>query len=161
MRRIKKFKKSNQLIALLLAAVLSLSMGATAFAAETTPNTEVTQAESTTEPQTPIEIGAAAARSASGYAAKYTDYYIDSFSILVKGSASAVGTATIQAWDFPSGTEVTVSLERPNGSYAFTNVTVANGKTLSKTFTNFQIGTYTLHYTVRGTGQGWLNCNLS
>lgn len=168
-KKMKRFlnRKNRRFISLLSVMILSLSMGMTAFAAETDSNPEMYVAQvsestplapKTNETPTPAEV--TSTRSASGYAADYTDYSLDSFDIVVSGS-SAVGSAKITAWDFPAGTKVYVSLQRPNGSFVFTDLPVTTGNSISRTVVNLQPGTYTLHYDVNGAGKGWINCNLS
>lgn len=150
-----KRKLKKQLLSLVLTMVLSLSMGLSAAAAEANPSFE---AEVDQETQ---EVTEASARSASGYAAHYTDYLQDDFYIDVTGTASAFGTAKMKAWDFPSTADVYVSLYRPDGSTAFANVKLPIGQEISKSFTNFQTGRYRLAYAVFGTDKGWIYNNLS
>lgn len=160
-------KKNKRFTALLLGMLLTLSMGMTAFAAETDSASDmyVAQVSESTPlaPKTdtaPTLAEVTSTRAASGYAADYTDYSIDSFNIVVTGS-SILGSAKITAWDFPAGTKVYVSLQRPNGSFVFTDVPVTTGSSISRTITNLSSGTYTLHYSVQGTGKGWIDCNLT
>lgn len=152
-------KRNNRLIALLLAFVLSISMGTTAFAAEATPNSVTSENETSNEfqaPTTSVEAIAASARSASGYAAHYTDSLMSSFYTNVTGSSSTSGKVYLKAWDFPSTADVYVSLYRPDGSTAFANVKLPIGTEISKTFNNFQTGQYRLSYQVFGVDKGWI-----
>lgn len=167
----KKTFTRKRFLSVWLGLMLSFAMGITAFAAETesvpTANAADMAVEQVAEPAKPLlgtptaNAGTMSARAASGYAADYTDYDIDSFFIVVTGSSAASGKAQITAWDFPSGTQVSFSLQRPNGNYIFTDVTVTTGSSISKTFLNLQTGTYILHYHVLGAGKGWVNCNIS
>lgn len=153
-----KRKLKKQLLSLVLTLGLSLCMGATAFAAEDESATTDDVVETAVQED---ESQAVSARSASGYAAHYTDYLEDDFYIDVTGSASAFGTAKMKAWDFPSAVDVYVSLYRPDGSVAFANVKLPIGQEISKTFTNFQTGRYRLTYYVSGSYKGWIYNNLS
>jgi len=157
----RKFKK--QLLSLALALVLSLFMGATAFAAEgTTPiKTETTEADlqpTVNSMRTVVTLGA---RAASGYAAHYTDSMLDSFYVTVSGSSSLTGKVYLKAWDFPSTADVYVSVLRPDGSTAFANVKLPIGQEISKTITNFQTGTYRIAYKVYGVNRGWMYASFS
>lgn len=151
MRRIKKFKKSNQLIALLLAAVLSLSMGATAFAADpqATPEvaTEVTEADD----------NVARASGIYGYAASYTNSSMDSFYVNATGTSSSSGGFTIESYSFPSSTvKIAITLCRPNGSQAKTVTLTGNQKVENQTFSNAPAGQYRVDYNIFGSSKGWL-----
>lgn len=165
-------KKIKRFTSLLLALALSFSMGMTAFAAEPTSTPEVideTSSIKTVEPITPVygkvseipEATTMAARAASGYAAHYTDSRIDSFYISVTGSSSGTGTAKIKAWDFPASTKVTVSLARPDGSLALSDIQLVIGTEISRSFSNLQTGTYRLIYTVHSANKGWIYCNIN
>lgn len=160
-------KKTRRFLATLLTVML-VSMGTTAFAKEAQPQ-QPAVVENTTAEATP-EIGVVPQANndegimplaASGYAAHYTDSATDSFYITVSGSGSLLGTTKLKAWDFPSGTEVYVSLYRPDGSAAVTNVKLPIGQEISKTFTNLQTGTYRLFYTVASVNKGWIYCNIN
>lgn len=169
-KKMKRFlnRKNRRFISLLSVMILSLSMGMTAFAAETDSNPEMYVAQvsestplapKTNETPTPAEV--TSTRSASGYAAYYTDYTTDSFYITVSGSSSSSGTAKIKAWDFPSTADVYVSLYRPDGSTVFANVKLPIGKEISRNFTSFPTGTYRLAYHVAGVNKGWIYCSLN
>ncbi len=169
----KKFftKKHKRSASFLLGLILSLSLGMTTFAAET--NTTAVTSEVTAEtsviktvepavyngPTQTSEAVAMSARSAYGYAADYTDSQIDSFVVNVSGS-SVLGSAKLTVWDFPSGTKVYLSLQRPNGNFVFTDRAVTTGNSLSVTISNLQAGPHVVYYTVQGAGKGWVNCEI-
>lgn len=166
----KKFlrRKNRRFMSLSLGMILTLSMGMTAFAAETDSASDMYVAQvsestplapKTNTAPTPAEV--TSTRAASGYAADYTDYSNGSFTINVSGSSALFGTAKITAWDFPAGTELTVSLRRPNGNFVFTDVKISTGNSISKTFSNLQPGSYICLYSVHGVGKGWVDCGIS
>ena len=167
----KKAFTRKRFLSVWLGLMLSFAMGITAFAAETesvpTANATNMALEQVAEPAksllgTPTaSAGTMSTRAASGYAADYTDYDIGSFTVTVSGSSASRGTAKVTAWDFPSGTQLSISLERPNGSFIYTDLTITTGQSISKSFSNLQPGNYTVHYTVHGAGKGWVNCNIS
>lgn len=149
-----KCMKKTKFISSLL--IVFLLMGMTAFAAESDSAPEAMVEEESTS-----TVVLSSARSASGYAAHYTDYLNDSFYIDVSGSGSLWGTAKLKAWDSPSAVEVYVTLIRPDGSVAFSDVKLPLGQEISKTFMNFQTGRYELIYSVFGSSRVWLYCNLN
>lgn len=146
--------KKTRFISSLL--IVFLLMGMTAFAAESDSAPEAMVEEESTS-----TVTLSAARSASGYAAHYTDSFNDSFYIDVSGSGSLWGTAKLKAWDCPSAVEIYVTLIRPDGSAAFSNVKLPIGQEISKTFMNFQTGQYEVIYNVFGVYKAWIYCNLS
>lgn len=166
-KEMKKFlrRKNKRFISLLLGMMLTLSMGMTAFAAEadSTPKVEASiktmEAAVYNSPSQIPESVTMAARSAYGYAADYTDSQIDSFVVNVSGSA-VLGSAKLTAWDFPAGTKVYLSLQRPNGNFIFTDRAVTTGNSTSVTFSNLQSGPHVVYYTVQGAGKGWVNCEI-
>ena len=132
--------------------MLFASMTTTALAAEPAVSEVASQENNGNEGIMPL---------ASGYAAHYTDALTGSFYINVTGSGGILGKAKLKAWDFPSTAEVYVSLYRPDGSAAVTNVKLPIGQEISKTFTNLQTGSYRLFYTVAGVDKGWIYCNIN
>lgn len=146
--------KKTRFISSLL--IVFLLMGMTAFAAESDSAPEAMVEEESTS-----TVVLSSARSASGYAAHYTDSLLDSFYIDVTGSDSLMGTVYLKAWDFPSTMDIYVTLLRPDGSTAFTDVKLQIGQEISKTFFNFQTGTYRLSYKVYGTYRGWIYARFS
>lgn len=151
-------RKRRKLLATLLTFVCLMATSMSVMAAEPQATPEVVTEAANVEA---VEAGASVGRSASGYAADYTDSHIDSFTINVTGSTSSSGTAKIKAWDFSGNVIVYVSLKRPDGTYAFSDLKLTVGQEISKSFSNLQTGTYTLLYTVYGTGKGWIYCNIN
>lgn len=165
-KRRENMKKRRKVLAVLLTLVCLMATSMSVCAAEAGAKSEETVTEvSKLNSQSACDLAQSAvtavARSASGYAAHYTDSQRDSFYITVSGSGSILGTAKIKAWDFPSGTDVYATLYRPDGSAAVSNIRLPIGQELTKTFTNLQPGTYELSYQVYSVNRGWIYCNIN
>lgn len=162
----KKRKISNSLF---LVFILSLTMGMNTFASQTDTPFERNVEASTNTVQSAVYTGSdqilkpviMSARSASGYAAAYTDYNIASFYVNVTGSSASRGVLNLKAWDFPSGTDVYVDVYRPDGSLALSDVKLPIGQEITKTISNFPIGQYRVRHFVSGVGKGWIYCRAN
>ena len=157
-------QKNNDLIrtivTLLIMVMLFVSITKTALIAEPiVPNVAVSEI---VFPEVAVsEVSSQASSENGGYTVYYTDSFSGSFPINVTGSVS--GKTKIEAWDFgDSNVDVYVTLYRPDGSIAFSDVRLPIGIEISKSFNNLQLGTYTLSYTVSSdTYKGWIYCNIS
>lgn len=156
MKKMKNVKRSNRLIALLLALVLSLSMGTTVFAAE--PNVAPEEAMVEKEAVGLAQNAAmASARSIYGYAASYTNSSMGSFYVNATGSSSGSGGFTIESYSFSSSTvKIAITLCRPDGSEAKTVTLTGNQKVENLSFSNAPAGRYRVDYYVFGSAKGWL-----
>lgn len=156
MKKMKNVKRSNRLIALLLALVLSLSMGTTVFAAE--PNVAPEEAMVEKEAVGLAQNAAmASARSIYGYAASYTNSSMDSFYVNATGSSSGSGGFTIESYSFPSNTvKIAITLYRPDGTKALNASLTGNQKIENLSFSNAMPGNYRVNYVVYGSSKGWL-----
>lgn len=148
----------KKFIAVSLVLILTLSMGLTAFAAPADVKTAPVKTEATAE--SPEEASTYAMnRSVYGYAADYTDNEADNFYVNATGSYALTGGATIKSSDFASSTQITyVSIYRPDGSLAVSNVKLTGNQEKVVNFTNAQVGTYTVAYNVGGVNKGWIHC---
>ncbi len=94
-----------------------------------------------------------------GYAADYTDYKSGKFTVNAPGSSTTTGHATIKTSDFGSSTQVVgVSIYRPDGSLAVSNVRMVGNQEKVVSFSNAQPGNYTVGYSVDGNFKGWIHC---
>lgn len=150
-------KKRKNFLAVLLTFALAMSLNLSAFAAE--PAVVAESKVATTESSSEIALPASVQpRSIYGYAADYTDASTGSFTVDAPGSATSSGGITLKSTDFPSGTQIYVSIKRPDGTNAKTDISLVGNTEVVKTFTSAQAGTYTVYYTVYGSGKGWLHC---
>lgn len=154
-------KKRRKFLAAFLSLVLAMAMNLSVFAAEpaSVPEPETVTVESSESiSKIAIPASVSAARSIYGYAADYTDASTGSFTVNAPGSATSSGGITLKSTDFPSGTQIYVSVKRPDGTNAKTDISLVGNTEVVKTFSNAQAGTYTVYYTVYGSGKGWLHC---
>lgn len=156
-------KKTRRFLATLLTMVMLVSMGTTAFAAEAQPK-QPAVAENTMAavdvavPEVADEEGIMPL-AASGYAAGYTNNNTGSYIISVSGS-SLWSSVKLKAWSFSSPADVYVSLYRPDGSAAFTDLKLPLEQLVTKTVYNVQPGDWRLSYYIAGDGRGWTNCEF-
>lgn len=97
-------------------------------------------------------------RSVYGYAAYDTHSVSGSFTVYAPGSSATTGGATLKASGFPAGTKIAMSVQRPDGTYAISGVTLNGNTEIAKSFLNSQPGNYTITFHVYGTGNGQLHC---
>lgn len=141
-------KKRRKVLAVLLTLVCLMATSMSVCAAEPEAKSEET-----------VTTSAAAPRSIYGYAADYTDYEADSFTVNAPGSSTATGHATIKTSDFGSSTQIVyVSIYRPDGTRAVTNAKLTGNQEKVVSFTNAQPGNYTVAYAVNGVYKGWVHC---
>ena len=142
-------KKGRKILATLLTFVCLMATSTSVMAAELQATPEVT-----TEA---VEAGASIARSASGYAAKYTSVKTGSFTIDVSGSGTCSG-ATFKSSDFPDGAIIYVNLYGPGNVLIKSNVKLTGNMEAYCKFSGYGTGTYKLTYSVYGVDKGWLHC---
>lgn len=141
-------KKGRRVFAVLLTMVCLMATSMSVCAAEPEAKSEEV-----------VTTSAVAPRSIYGYAAKYTDYFVDTFTVNAPGSSTATGHATIKSSDFSSSSVIIyVNIYRPDGSRAVTNAKLTGNQEKVVSFTNAQPGTYTVSYSVTGTVKGWMHC---
>lgn len=95
-------------------------------------------------------------RSIYGYAAHDAHNSTGSFTVYAPGSATGTGGATFKTSGF-SGGQISMSLKRPNNTYAISGVVLNGNDEVVKSFTNAQPGTYTCPFTIYGTSLGQLH----
>lgn len=105
------------------------------------------------------DAASAGTRSIYGYAADYTDNPNGNFTVNAPGSTTSTGHATIKTLDFGSSTIITyVSIYRPDGTLAKSNVKLTGNQEVVVSFTNAQPGNYKVAYAVNGVYTGWIHC---
>lgn len=119
----------------------------------------VLAADSTESNITITESASVGARSIYGYAADYTDSEFGNFTVSAPGSYSLTGHATLKTSDFGSSTQIIyVSIYRPDGSLAVSDVKMTGNQEKVVSFVNAQPGNYTVAYNVSGVYKGWVHC---
>jgi hypothetical protein len=142
----------KRFLAVLLVIVCVLNMSMSVFAAEQTTNAVTDDVNfDVTEPATP-EV---TPRSIYGYAAKYTSPSTGSFTVDAPGSGNVTG-ATITTTDF-SSEWIYVRILNPDGTCVVSNTKLVGNTEVVKSFSKGTAGTYTVYYTVYGSGCGWLH----
>ncbi len=152
-------KITRRFLATLLTMVMFASMNLSVFAAEPEQPALAENTEAVDVASPANDDGAIMPRSASGYAADYTEGSSGTFTISVTGSALA-STVRLKAWSFSSDAKVYVSLYRPNGNSAFTDKLLPLEELQTKTVYNVSAGDWKLHYYIIGDGRGWVNCEF-
>lgn len=152
-------KKGRKILATLLTFVCLMATSTSVMAAELQATPEVTTEAVSVEAVTTeaVEAGASIARSASGYAAKYTSVKTGSFTIDVSGSGTCSG-ATFKSSDFPDGAIIYVNLYGPGNVLIKSNVKLTGNMEAYCKFSGYGTGTYKLTYSVYGVDKGWLHC---
>lgn len=176
-------RKHRRLLGSLLSMLLLLSMSTSVFAAEPTKpaQTSATTLEAElVEYQTlsqgiirQTEIGAQQVlveyttksgtdtivlpRSVYGYAAYDAKSSSGSFTVYAPGSAASSGGVTFKTSGFTEGTKIYMTLQRPDGTYAVSSVLVTANSEVYKTFSDSQVGTYTVYFYIYGTSLGQLH----
>lgn len=95
-----------------------------------------------------------------GYAAKYTNPTIGSFTVNASGDGNGSGTFQITTHDFPTSPVINTVLYRPDGSCAGQIYITGNG-TKTMRFSNAIPGTYEIVYSVEGVHAGWISAWVS
>lgn len=156
----KKMKrKTRKILASVLSMLLLFAMSTTAFAAESVSVPAEATAVATRQAPEVALPASVEGRSIYGYAADYTDDDAGRFTVNAPGSATSTGHATIKTSDFSSSSVIIyVSIYRPDGTLAKSNVRLTGNQETVVSFSNAQPGNYTVSYAVTGTVQGWVHC---
>lgn len=153
-------KQRKKLLAVLLTISCFMAMNLSVLAAEpaAVPEPKAVEAEATDDSNVAVPASVLAARSIYGYAADYTNYDSDSFTVNAPGSATSTGGATIKSSDFSTNLTIYVNIYRPDGTLAVSNVKLTGNQEKVVSFSNAQPGNYTVSYGVYGTAKGWIHC---
>lgn len=93
-------------------------------------------------------------RSIYGYAAYDAHSSTGSFKVYAPGNATGSGGITLKTSGFAEGTPTYMSVARPDGTTAVSNVSVPGNSEVVKSFSNAQPGYYTVYFTIYGTSRG-------
>lgn len=159
-----RVKRVNLTIATLLTVIMSVTNCMTVTAAESTqPASAEIETVGVAVPEIvpqaneddgimPLGIG--------GYAAKYTNPEIGSFTVNASGDGNGSGTFQITTHEFNGSPNINTVLYRPDGSCAGEIYINGNGtKTLR--FSNAIPGTYKIVYSVSSNMGGWISAWVS